>query len=108
LRVCNAYLPCPSSSGLKTESEIGVERNWFVESLARRVKVHERLFARLWILETSMARGPKKSSRESFVVAIEKRSRSLHYMGGAIRYRDLAAFRSLSLMEEVACNKQAR
>jgi hypothetical protein len=81
-----------------------VERNWFVESLASRVKVQERLFARLWILETSMARGPKNSSRDSFVVAIEKRSRSLHYMGGKIRYRDLAAFRSLSLMEKVACN----
>jgi len=44
-----------------------------------------------------MARGLKKLSSDSFVVAIERRSsRSLHYMGaGEIRFRDLAASRTV-------------
>ena len=37
------------------------------------MKVEHRLFARLWILGTSMARGSKKSPKDCLVEAIEKR-----------------------------------
>lgn len=69
--IVNTHLPSPSRSGLSTESETGVERNWSCDSFARSVYVSRSFLARPWHFLTSMFIGCRNNSSEGLGAGVE-------------------------------------